>query len=952
VVGTFAVLPVVAHAQEANLSGTVTDTTGGALPGVTVRAIHQASGNSFETVTDERGAYRLPVRVGVYQLTAELSGFTPITRTLTLLVGQQAVVNLQMSVGGLQESVTVTGEAPLLDVTQSSLGGNIDSRQVQELPVQGRNWLDLAMLVPGSRVNDSSSLPSEGGQVSRAGSDYQLNVDGQQVTVNFRGTSDGNPPKFSRDAIAEFVMLTSRFDATQGRSSGVQVMAVTKSGTNTPSGTFAGYFRHDRFNAADPVAKRVLPYQNQQLSGTVGGPVRRDRVHFFANYEYEREPGTAVWTTPFSEYNLTRDSSANSHIAGGRLDAQFSQSARFAFRGNSWSSTQEWGGGSAESTPSAGATGNESVRGQYLATLTNVLSNQTVNELKVGFTNHRLDGRLLNDQVRGPEILLRGFTLGGPRDPENWETQSYYALRNDFTYSSGPHTWKLGAEYLRAETESFRCEFCEGQLTADLGPIPANLGSIVPDQFNAASWNLRTLSPISRQWTQRIQTPGFKADIPRNIIGGWVQNDWTATRRLTMNLGLRYDVEFNAFYNDKAMLPWVPSGRPDDTNNVAPRLGFSFSQDDRTVIRGGYGVYFGTMTQAHYLAYYADALTITLRNDGRPDFASNPWNGPTPTFEQASAFLCTPALEAGCLRPEAPRGGVVPADGLKMPYSHQASIGFQRQIGASSALEADYVYQGRRDDPRDQFVNLNFNPATGANFPFRDRPHPEWGQVSLTVNGYRANYHALQTGFTKRMSASWQASGTYTLSVLRDADPKYQQWNRDLERLEAVPFALAPDFGGEYTLAIGDQRHRTVLNGIWDVGRGLQLSGIFFAASGIRLNTRYGVDLRDIGGTRPFQHRLRPDGTMVPRNDFVGKPVHRLNLRIRQRISLSSRVRVDGLLEVFNLYNRANFQNYVGTDANSRASNGEVSRNYLQPAQSTNIAYAPRTLQLGFWLSF
>ena len=131
-VGTMLAVPMLAQAQEATLSGSVTDSTGGALPGVTVRAVHEESGNSFEAVTDERGNYRLAVRVGAYRLTADLAGFAPTNRTVTVLVGQQAVVNLQMSLSGVQESVTVTGEAPLLDVTQSSLGGNLDPRQLQQ----------------------------------------------------------------------------------------------------------------------------------------------------------------------------------------------------------------------------------------------------------------------------------------------------------------------------------------------------------------------------------------------------------------------------------------------------------------------------------------------------------------------------------------------------------------------------------------------------------------------------------------------------------------------------------------------------------------------------------------------------------------------------------------------------------------------------------------------------
>src|SRR5947207_11553012 len=143
-------LPSVAFAQEAALSGTVTDSTGGVLPGVTITAVHEATGNTFVVVTDERGAFRLPVRTGLHKITVELAGFTTVTRTIDLLVNQQAVVNLQLSPSTVQETVTVTGEAPLIDTTTSQVGGNIDPRQMQDLPINGRNWLDLAILAPGS----------------------------------------------------------------------------------------------------------------------------------------------------------------------------------------------------------------------------------------------------------------------------------------------------------------------------------------------------------------------------------------------------------------------------------------------------------------------------------------------------------------------------------------------------------------------------------------------------------------------------------------------------------------------------------------------------------------------------------------------------------------------------------------------------------------------------------
>ncbi len=246
-------LPVVAWAQEASIGGTVRDATGGVLPGVTVTAVHEATGNSFETVTDERGGFRVAVRTGTYRVVLELPGFATLTRTgLEVLVGQQIVVSFEMAPSGLQETLTVTAEAPLVDRASSQLGGNVDPRQLSELPVNGRNWLDLTSLTPGSRTNATAEAPVGG----EARGTYQLNLDGQQVT-NYVQYNRANP-RYSRDAIAEFEFIANRFDATQGRSMGVQVNAVTKSGTNTPAGTVAGYFRNDRFNAADHVVGRRL----------------------------------------------------------------------------------------------------------------------------------------------------------------------------------------------------------------------------------------------------------------------------------------------------------------------------------------------------------------------------------------------------------------------------------------------------------------------------------------------------------------------------------------------------------------------------------------------------------------------------------------------------------------------------------------------------------------------
>ena len=420
VIGAILAVPAAGYGQEAVLSGTVRDTTGGVLPGVVVRAVHETTGNTFEAVTDGSGAYRLEVRVGAYRILAELAGFTTVTRTgIDLLVGQIVISNLEMQPATLQESVTVTAEAPLIDTSQSSLSSNIDPRQLQELPVNGRNWIDLTMLAPGSRLNAVSEVP-----VSSSGNtvQFQLNLDGQSVTNNM-ATGFGQP-RYSRDAIAEFEFISNRFDASQGRSSGVQVNAVTKSGTNTHSGSFSGYFRSDEFNAADHIAGEVIPYSDQQLSATYGGPIFRDRFHYFGSFEYEREPQTYIYNTPYAYFNGTLTGTRDEKKGLGRIDYQFSPRSRLSVRGSRYDNMlpydPRYTGGATRTMASAIGTHRRSE--QLLMTLTQVIGNRATNVVKAGHDlfhwnqfAHVKNAGSLPGQTSGlgaPVITLRGLTLG------------------------------------------------------------------------------------------------------------------------------------------------------------------------------------------------------------------------------------------------------------------------------------------------------------------------------------------------------------------------------------------------------------------------------------------------------------------------------------------------------------------------------------------------------------
>jgi len=317
IVAVVVTLPAAGYAQEAMLAGTVTDSTAAVLPGVTVTALHQASGNTFVGVTDARGAYQIPIRTGVYRVTAELAGFAGAGRTdLEVLVGQRAVVNFELKPSSVEETVTVTAQAPLINVSQSHNATNVDPRQLSELPINGRNWLDLTMLAAGSRVN---SVSSDDFVPQATVGNAQLNVDGHQVTSSISATGFGQP-HYARDAIGEFEFVANRFDASQGRSAGVQVNAITKGGTNMFSGQTSAYFRSDSWNAADFIVNRVLPYSNQQSSTTFGGPIKKDKIHFFVDYEYEREPSTQTYTTQFPSFNVDLTGNRTDPKGGGRLD--------------------------------------------------------------------------------------------------------------------------------------------------------------------------------------------------------------------------------------------------------------------------------------------------------------------------------------------------------------------------------------------------------------------------------------------------------------------------------------------------------------------------------------------------------------------------------------------------------------------------------------------------------
>jgi hypothetical protein len=903
-------------AQEVSLSGTVTDSTDAVLPGATVTALHVDTGNTFVGVTDTSGAYRIgAMRTGIYRVTAELAGFTAVTRQgVELQVGQNLVMNMRLTLSSLQETITVTGDAPLVDTTQSRMATNIDPRQMQELPINGRDWLQLVVLSPGSRQTSASNSPVAGAQGTDPGI-YQLNLDGQQVTQTMAQSGFGQP-QFSRDAIAEFQYVSSRFDATQGRSSGVQVNAVSKSGTNQFSGSASAYFRDDRFNAKDFVANRVLPYSNQQYSFTFGGPITRDRLHFFGNYEGQREPNTIFFNSAFPRFNIEDQHTEDTqHIVGARVDWQASSSTRLMVRGSAWLKDEPISSGGGTSNHPSTMSSQYWRHYELFVPITTVIGSRATNEFKPGFIYHTSDS--YNAVPDSPRISLRGYSLGGSSSNPLRLILHTYSVRDDFTTVLSRHEIKIGGEFLWQPSAYLWSTQQRGTLIATNGRIPANIEDLFPVWNDVSTWNLRPLSPNSVQWQQSFGNWSWGHNQPN--AGAWFQDNWAVNPRLTLNLGIRWDLAYNWGAQDYELLP-LRGYADNEWANFGPRLGFAYSLSDRTVIRGGWGKYFlGPKDQwAHHTPINLQLAIPSVPYDGRADFAVNPFNGQLPSWEEARAAIQDTV-------------GWVASDTVRTPYSWQTSVGLQRQLGQTMSAQADYVWVGGRRNEQFFNTNLTYDPATGVNYPWQDvskRRWPDRGVTNQVFSLRDSDYHALETMFSKRFSAGWQASVAYTLAGTWDCDPS--------PVFDAFP--VAADLGGECGLDGGDYRHRLVTSGIMDLPLAFQMSGFFTYRSAVRSQETWGQDLRNRGSGYGLVQRLRPDGTIIPRNAFLGDDLKRVDLKLQRNFRLGGQRLFQASVEVFNLFNTASYS-YVTNQA---------SASYLRPSSGGD----PRTLQFGLRYQF
>ena len=943
--------------QNATLSGVVTDESKGVLPGVTVTATDLGTGRVSSTVTNERGEYQLVnLAPGRYSVAAELVGFgTATVPTLELRVGQNATVPLGLKVGALAETIVVTGESPLVDITSSEIAGNVDRRQMEELPLQGRNWMELSLQVKGITANNVDNRPGVGDD-----SAFQLNLDGQQITNKVASSGFGQP-KFSREAIAEFQIITNLFDITQGRSTGVQVQAISKSGSNTLRGSLYGYFRDDKFNEADFVAKRVLPYQNQQVGGSLGGPIRRDKLHYFASYEYEREPNT-VFFKPINLPSLSfsaPDKQVN-HSSLARVDQEWTNKSHLSYRFSSWRFDRPYDKQAEHPSQTASRTRKAD---NFLVSWSHVRSTSLVEELRVGYNNFGWTNGVAEDQLvsqsppgwRGPGTPSFNFINGTIGPPQNFPqefNQNMVTARYDLTWNKGSHDMKIGAEFLGWKDSG---EWHLGERGVfNFRANPTDLESRFPGS-DPTQWNIQGLDSVATNFLQNVGN--WDVDIPRPTYGIWFGDNWRATDNLTINYGLRYDLDQGAtdppdVKNTTVFAPLGGALFDDnirDNNNISPRAGFAWNIGGKNdlVIRGGTGLYYGSVVSNVTFSQQSFGNRIIVNsypNDNLPGWFLNP----TRNFTAAQ-------ISSGAV-PQAPR---VIAHDFEFPVTWQSGIGFQKQLTSVLGIESDLTHWREYNRSRARDLNLVVDPATG--FPRQGAvADPNWGPVLWLESQGKADFMSLANGITRRFANKWQAGMTYTLTFFARDNQPANSFGPNADN------PLDIDNDSEWARSQEFQRHTMRVNGIWTPGWGVTLSGAYQFGSGNYFTTSvggnpYGKSRAALGltnrlyvGTTPLVVNTtsagdRYDGPttidsggQVPRNALRGDAIHKFDARATKAVKIGH-ITLQGVAEVFNVFNHTNFGSYNAV---------VTSPTFGAPLQNNGNAFRPRTAQLAIRVQF
>jgi hypothetical protein len=903
----------------ATLTGTVEDASGAAVSGATVEVTNLEKNQASKTTSDSHGHYRLTyLPAGVYRLTVEREGFATTKRQLVLSLGQTIDLNLRLSVATLAEQIEINvTDVPIVESARTQVAETIVSREIDVMPLNGRNYLDLALLAPAvSRTNvgasqrfaETSAVPGSG--ISIAGQRNLHNgfvVDGLSANDDAAGLAGSF---YSQEVIREFQVVTTGGIAEFGRASSGVINIITQSGTNNWRGRLYGFLRDDRLDARNPLATGKDPLTQHQFGISAGGPLRRDRTFLFSNFERTLNdrtgfitisptnvtavnnilnsvnyPGARIETGEFATgFDTTNFFSRIDH----RLNESTQLSTRYSLYDVSSENSRNVGGLGVVSR----GVGLEN-RDQTVAIgLVSRFSTKAVNEARFQFTRSRLAAPV-NDEI-GPAVNISGVANFGTAtfSPTARAIDLYEVVDNVSAYR-GAHTLKGGVDFLYNRVAIEFPGAIQGAYTFS-------------SLQNFESGRYITYQQAFGETNQRQSNPN---------IGLFFQDEWRPRNDLTVNAGLRYDLQ------------WIDEPVTVDADNLAPRIGVAYAPGDRrTVVRASFGLFYDRVPLR--------AVSNALQRDGiKYKVAVLPFGQPgAPVFPNSMQSFPSGVLTSiTTIDPDIENGS-----------GEQASLQIEREIDRTTSLSIGYQYLRGLHIIMSRNVNvptLSGAEAAALGIANLGRPNPNFANIGRFESAGDSYYNGMTVSLNKRASRWASMRVSYTLSKAIDNAGNF--------------FFSSPqnnsDIRDDRGLSDNDQRHRLTVSGFLEVPRnnsrsmvrrlidGFQLSSIFLYTSALPYNVQTGNDRNNDTSVND-----RPIG--VGRNTGRGFNFASLDMRVTRRFSFSERLKLEAMVEGFNVLNRSNFQlpnNVFGSGIMPLASFGRAT-----------AAGDPRQIQVGVRLSF
>lgn len=899
-------LPITIYAQElltnASVTGRLFDPSGAVVPDAAVTAVQLATNQTHDAKTDNQGRFRFSyLPPGQYRVTAQASGFTEAVQVVELTAGAAFDVTLKFSLSQAATSVQVTTQPPIIETERSQISETVSQSEISHLPFEGRNYLDLALLLPGVSPTNTASAQTLAETSEVVGQGYSVNsqrnfsnsfiVDGLSANDDAAGVA-GNV--FGMDVVSEFQVVTSGGQAEFGRALGGYFNILTKSGTNELHGAAYSFLRNQRLNADNALSGTKLPLTQGQYGASLGGPIRKDRAFLFGNFEEGRLNTNGIITvTPANAATINARLIAVGYSAPllpvgtaattlyptalhtdtllVRGDHRFSQSDQFNMRYSFYklSSTNARGTGGLNEVSNGTSVfdTNHTVAASNIA----ALSPRTFNETRGQFSYDDLTAPP-NDQI-GPAVTISGVAVFGRSTSSPTGRLNYLGEAVDnLLMQRGSHTFKMGVDFLYNDDTITYPQSLRGSYS---------FSSVA--NFLAGTYN-------NQGYTQNFGTPIVQQNNPN--LGFYAQDDWKLSSSFTVNAGVRYDLQWlRTIHTDK--------------NNISPRIGFAWSPyaNGRTVVRGSYGMFYDRVP----LRPLANAL-LSANNTIDPVQARFFSYSFSPTDAGAPVF---PAVATAPPAVAKPNYTTMNRD-IQNPYAQQASLEVEQQISSRSVLGISY--QHVRGLHLISSINRNIN-VDGT------RPDPTRGNIKPYSSVFDSYYDGLSVSYVQRPVSWGSVRASYT-------------WSKAIDNVGEFFFSSPINnlnLRMDRSRSDDDQRHRVLLNATVNsptsaahgfaehLTHDWRLSGILQYYSRLPFNITTGGNTKQAtsqrpcapgfslsanGGLNPCTEAL--PGAVIGRNAGTGFDFFSLNARLSRTFALTERVGLEGIAEAFNSLNHRN----------------------------------------------